>query len=106
MLGGFGFLRIFSSDRWVVTEQIVRFRAQSFTSASHLRERIHPSELLNGIEAGQAGRSWVSAARSPDARCSASGMTTSPHPMAKLRETQGKHDACTANPYRRPETHN
>jgi hypothetical protein len=40
MLGGFGFLSIVSFNRWAVTGQIVRFRAQSFTSASHPRDRI------------------------------------------------------------------
>jgi hypothetical protein len=37
---GVGFLQVFNVDRWTVAERVGRFRVQSFTSASHLRERI------------------------------------------------------------------
>ena len=52
---GFGFLKVFNFDRWTVAELIGRFRAQSFTSASHPRERIDHPEPLNGIQAGHVG---------------------------------------------------
>ena len=48
----FGFIQVFNLDRWIVAEQVGRFRAQSFTSASHLRDRIDFSEPLHSIEAG------------------------------------------------------
>jgi hypothetical protein len=49
---GFGFLRVLDFDRWTVAELIGRFRAQSFTSASHSRDRISFPVNLNSIEAG------------------------------------------------------